>query len=683
MELFLIALGVLVATLALMAAAAALPGGSRASILLRGGVGPGGMALGCALGLCGVFAQPWGSTLTAHLPCGWHLPLGAGILGLDPLSRAFLLPAFGLGLVCALAGAIALRHDVSPDAAHPSSMGGHNLGGHWFFFTLLTLALALVVTARDGIFLLIAWEAMSVAPFFLIEYNDHDPQVRYASWVYLVAAHLGALCLLACFALLWCMTGSTAFADFALAPSGVGASAVFVLALLGFGAKAGLAPLHVWLPEAHPAAPSHVSAFLSGAMINAGVYGVMRVLSFFTPLSASPVWWSWLLVGVGLASAISGVLKAMEQANLKRILAYSSVENMSLLLMGTGVALMGLQQGSLPVAVLALSGVLLHMLNHAAFKSLLFLCAGEVLHSTGTLRLNLLGGLQKRLPLLGVFFAVGTASIACLPPFNGFFGEFLLVLALGHGLTLGSMEHVLGLLLTLAGMALVGGLAVATFIKVYGVVFLGEARNEVAVDLHLPPAGALLPLCLPALACVGLGLASFWIAPHLALALPPEAGRTAEALGAVATSMRGMLGKAACYGAALAGLAGLLLLWRRWLLRGDFAPTRHITWSCGFQQASPRIQYTGMSLSEPTTRLFAPLMGMRVTADLDPRLFPARASLRVFRPDQVLTRVFTPLFQGIVRLCDALKIIQQGRIHVYILYMLLTLVALLLWGLSE
>ncbi|MBO4301060.1 MAG: hypothetical protein J5861_05605, partial [Desulfovibrio sp.] len=471
-------------TLSLLAAAAlfcallAVCPPSRTTALVANILGAVGASIGCLTGLVALAVGPWTEAVTLYLP--WGLPVGSCTLGLDTTSRLFLLPVFGLGFVCAISGGLSLRHE-------PPEM--HNLGAHWLFYLLLLLGLALVMAARDAVFFMLAWEIMSLAPFFLIDFNDGDSKVRDASWVYLTAAHLGAVALMAFFVLLWQVTGQTALSGAAmhtaLAKAGPGLQAtLFVLAVLGFGAKAGLAPMHVWLPEAHPAAPSHVSALLSGAMINAGLYGIIRSLALLAPAGKAPEWWGWALLLLGLTTGIMGILKATAQINLKRLLAYSSVENMGLMTMGLGAGLIGLSCGNSWIAVMGISGALLHMCNHATFKGLLFLCAGEVLHACGTVRMAQLGGLQKKLPLAGIAFAVGAASIACLPPFNGFAGELLLALSLLDGPSLTGVERQMGLLLSFAGLACISGLAAALYAKAYGITFLGQPRSGFATNAH-------------------------------------------------------------------------------------------------------------------------------------------------------------------------------------------------------
>ena len=692
METLLAALFLLAGTALLMACCAllpqALPQARRAAHVL----GPAGIVLGCGTGLYAVLAGPWQETLAHLLP--WGLPLGSGALALDALSRVFLLPVFAVGGVCALSGFFSLRH-------YPA--GEHNLGAHWMFFSLLLLALTLVCTARDAVLFLLAWEVMSLSPFFLIEFHDSESQVREASWIYLVAAHLGVLFLLTLFALLWHESGSTAFALFEVQPTSLAGTLVFALAVLGFGTKAGVFPMHVWLPEAYPAAPSHAAALLSGAVSNAGLYGIFRVLDFFalsTDTTAAgtdllalfrlPGWWGWALLGLGLATGLVGIFKAMAQNNLKRLLAYSSVENMGIMLMGLGTGLVGLHLGQLWIAILGFTASLMHMLNHAAFKSLLFLCAGEILNSVHTVRLDLLGGLQKRLPLVGAAFALGAASIACLPPFNGFNSEFLLALGLAGGLQIYNTEATLGLLAALTGLALISGMGTTVYIKAYGIAFLGEARSGAAQKAEAAPALEMLPLLPPALACVALGLGAGWLLPQLIYALPHPLSLPLQTPGGSPLASVVPLTEKASLLLMRAGMLGLgmviitlfILGIRKVLLHEGNAPTRHPTWGCGFQKGSSRIQYSGASFSEPTARFFGLFMGVRVRRSMDKGFFPVKATLEVSAVDRVRSGLFTPLFEGIERVCDALKIIQHGRIHLYILYMLVTVVVLLVWGLQ-
>lgn len=631
--------------------------------------GPLGAACGCALGMAGLFTDSWTDSLLWTQ--AWGLPVGSLSLGLDALSRVFLLPVFGLGFVCACAGGISLRHTRASE---------HNLAAHWLFYLLLVLGMAVVMMAHDAVLFLLAWEVMSLSPFFLIDFNDSDRNVRDASWVYLVAAHLGAVLLLAFFGLLWQNAGDTAFAVLPLreGPAVPLASVLFVLSLLGFGAKAGIAPMHVWLPEAHPAAPSHISALLSGAMINAGLYGIIRSCEFVAPLSAAPAWWGWLALFLGLGTALMGILKALAQSNLKRLLAYSSVENMGLMLMGVGAWLIGSHSGNSWIGTLGLAGAMFHMLNHSAFKGLLFLTAGEVLHATGTVRMDLLGGLQQRMPLVGAAFGIGAVSIACFPPFNGFAGEFVLALSLLDGSSLPGVEQQLGLLMALVVLGLVSGLAAATYAKAYGITFLGAPRSRCVEEAHRPRPRDLWPLAIPAFLCVAGGLAYGhcfrWLISTVNAPLPdPAAGQQ------VMLRVADMLGTVSLVGMVLLALVAALWLLRKACIAGRLR--REETWGCGYRYGTARVQYTDASFSEPLGRLFGGAMGLKVHQELDGRYFPGKASVAISAPDRLRTGLFTPLFEGVEKLCNMCKILQHGKIHLYILYILATLVALLAWGL--
>ncbi len=671
METFLLAL-LLMAVGALLTGVVALRPVSVATNRTANFIGPASAAAACLLGAYGLFSGGWSSAESFILP--WGLPFGSFALGLDPLSRLFLLPVFALGFTCALSGCISLRH------CDPSE---HNLGAHWLFYLLLLLGMTCVMTARDALLFMLSWEIMSLSPFFLIDFNDRDRLVQDASWVYLVAAHLGAVLLIAFFALLWQQSGSTLFSAMAMkSPSHV--TALFLLALLGFGSKAGLAPLHVWLPEAHPAAPSHVSALLSGAMLNAGLYGLIRSFDFFGPAQLLPGWWGWLLMAVGMLTALMGILKALAQSNLKRLLAYSSVENMGLMVMGAGIGLVGIHTGSAWTAALGFSGCLFHMLNHSAFKGLLFLCAGEVLHATGTVNMTALGGLQRRMPLLGALFALGAASIACLPPFNGFAGEFVLSLSMIRSLELPGMEQKIAMLACLTGLMLTSGVSAAVYAKAYGMTFLGQPRTSAAVDIHALENRLLLPLLVPAAACVCGGLFAPWafkmVQPTLEFIPVMHAGLMAPA-GHVIASTERLLTHISLFGGAALLLVLIAVLTRRALLARS-GVKRGPVWGCGYQYGTPRIQYTPASFVEPASRIFGHVMGTTVKVTKTDGLFPDPASLDVDAPDVVRGKFYAPLFQLMERACNALKILQNGLVNMYILYILITLVALLIWGIA-
>ena len=386
--------------------------------------------------------------------------------------------------------------------------GGHPENGRKlrFFYGTLTAGMALVVIARNGVLFLFGWEIMALSAFFLVTTEDGVREVRRSGWIYLVATHVAALCLLALFSLLRAASGSFSLEPLqanSLTPAGTmypwSATAIFVCALVGFGLKAGIMPLHVWLPGAHANAPSHVSAIMSGVMIKMGIYGLVRVLG---AAAAPPLAWGYTVLGLGVVSGVLGVAFAVGQHDLKRLLAYHSIENIGIIVIGLGLALIGRTLARADWIVLGLGGALLHVWNHALFKSLLFFSAGSVIHATGTREIDRLGGLAKAMPRTSLAFLVGAVAICGLPPLNGFVSELLIYLGLFGTLGIGEGSACPLAAFAAPALALIGGLAVACFVKVFGAVFLGSARTEVARHAHesagsmLGPMGVLMGCCL-------------------------------------------------------------------------------------------------------------------------------------------------------------------------------------------
>ena len=467
--------------------------------------GVGGAVLGGLIGLVPTVSVLWTGRVETWRGA-WQVPLGSFSVQLDALSAFFLLPILGLATVAALYGGEYLM-------AYRSRK---NLGAAWFFFNLLVASMVMVALAQNGVLFLLAWEIMSLASFFLVTFENEQETVRQAGWTYLVATHLGTVFLLVLFLLLGRQAGSLDFDRFLAASGSIApmAGVAFSLALIGFGTKAGFMPLHVWLPEAHPAAPSHVSALMSGVMIKTGIYGLLRTLTFLGPPAS---WWGWVLIGIGLVSGLGGVLFALAQHDLKRLLAYHSVENIGIIALGLGVGVLGLALHQPALAVLGLAGGLLHVLNHALFKGLLFLGAGAVIHATGTRDIEHLGGLIRRMPWTAAMFFIGSVAICGLPPLNGFVSEFLIYVGAFTGLGLSGVS-VWGTA-TIAGLAMIGGLAAACFTKAFGIVFLGEPRSELA---HVHEAGwaMLAPMAVLAIGCVAVG----FLAPQVVAAMKPVIG---------------------------------------------------------------------------------------------------------------------------------------------------------------
>ena len=633
---------------------------SGLAALWRPRLGVGGLVAGCVLGLI-----PAGRVLlggaTESFRLSWNVPYGAFFVEVDALSAFFLIPIFVLSALTAVYG----------DEYLAAWRGKRRLGASWFFFNLLVASMVMVVLARNAVLFLTAWELMALTSFFLVTFEDEKESVRDAGWTYLVASHLGTAFLLAMFVLLGREAGSLDFNRFAPVNAGV----LFLLAVIGFGTKAGFMPLHVWLPEAHPAAPSHVSALMSGVMIKMGIYGLLRTLTFLGP---PPLWWGWLLVAIGLSSGVLGVLFALAQHDLKRLLAYHSVENIGIIALGLGVGLLGLSSGSMSLAALGFAGALLHVVNHALFKGLLFLGAGAVLHATGTREIEHLGGLAKRMPWTAATFLVGAVAISGLPPLNGFVSEFLIYLGSYAGAVRGGAPVAVPLLGVIAGLALIGGLAAACFTKAFGIVFLGEPRHDHAAHAHEPGLSMRLPMALLAGGCGLIGL----LAPFVVKVLPPvlaclTRARVADSLADAVQPLTLIV--FGCVGVLV--LVGGLLWLRHALLSGRRVETA-VTWDCGYAEPTARMQYTASSYAQPLTELFAPLLRTRRKFAPPVGIFPQASSLATETPDMAREAVFRPLFAGTGWALGRLRWLQQGRIQLYVLYIALTLLVLLIWKLG-
>jgi NADH:ubiquinone oxidoreductase subunit 5 (subunit L)/multisubunit Na+/H+ antiporter MnhA subunit len=388
-----------------------------------------------------------------------------------------------------------------------------------------------------------------------------------------------------------------------------------------------------------------------------------------------------LLVAVGVTSGVLGVLLALAQHDLKRLLAYHSVENVGIIALGLGLGLVGLHVGSPALAVLGFAGGLLHVVNHAVFKGLLFLGAGALLQATGTREIDALGGLLGRMPRTGLAFLIGAAAICGLPPLNGFVSEFLIYLsALGAAASLGIVAAVPGLVV-IAALALIGGLAIACFTKAFGVIFLGEARSAHAADAQDPGLRMRLPMQILAATCLVIGLGSPLLIGPLAPVLGQVTGLASDTVsGEVMRIGRALEPLSAC-AVGLLGLVALVAALRRWLLAGRSVTTA-VTWDCGFRRPSPRMQYTASSFAQPLTDLFAPLIGTRRRLVLSDGFFPRTGSFASETPDPYRERLYRPAFRGIDKSLSAFRWLQHGRVQLYVLYIAFTLIALLLWTLG-
>jgi hydrogenase-4 component B len=619
--------------------------------------------LGSGLGLWGVITF-WVTGDSRPVVLAWSLPGAEFRVGIDGLSAFFLVPIF---LVSLLGNVYGLAYWNQAD--HPEN--GRKLR---LFYGALTAGMALLVIARNGILFLFGWEVMALSAYFLVTTEDHDKEVRDTGWLYLVAAHVSILCLFALFGLLRAASGS-----FTLAPLAEGsvspamATAIFVLALVGFGLKAGLMPLHVWLPSSHAIAPSHVSAIMSGVILKMGVYGLVRITSLFPH---PPVEWGATVLVLGVISGVLGVAFAIGQHDLKRLLAYHSIENIGIIVMGLGLALIGRSLGRADWVILGLAGGLLHVWNHAFFKALLFLSAGSVIHATHTREIDHLGGLAKAMPWTSLCFLVGAVAICGLPPLNGFVSEFLIYLGL-FGTLLGNGNGLAfpGAAFAAPALALIGALAVACFVKVYGAVFLGTARSEHARHAGESPPAMAVPMGVLVACCVLIGVAPILVIPVLAQAVSAwDSGLTDVDSRLAALAPLGWI--------TVMGLVLIAALFVGGVVLGlcvRHKVERRATWGCGYAAPTARMQYSSSSFAQMLVGLFAWALRPSVHRPEGLPLFPTKSEFHSSVPDPVLDQAVLPAFRLGARVFSWVRLVQHGSIQTYLLYIFVALVILLLW----
>ncbi len=598
----------------------------------------------------------------------WTIPFGAFFVEIDTLSAFFLLCIFILSIITAIYGSRYLLEYKNKSLAKAI-----------FFFNVLVSSMALVVVSANGILFLICWEVMSIASFFLVTFEDEHKHVRQAGIVYLVATHIGTAFLLVMFILLGKESNSLDFDKFAavkLLPIST-ASFIFILSVIGFGTKAGLVPFHVWLPEAHPAAPSHVSALMSGVMIKTGIYGIIRVLTF---LPMPPVWWGWLLIIIGAVSGIIGVLFALAQHDIKRLLAYHSVENIGIITMGLGLGVVGINSGNQILAILGFGGAILHVLNHALFKGLLFLGAGSIVCATGTREIDELGGLGKNMFVTSITFLIGAVAICGIPPLNGFISEFLIYTGSFNCLFTKQLNLAVQSIIIIGSLALIGGLALACFTKVYGIVFLGELRSRHAVNVKESHKMMLIPMIVLSALCAFIGLFSSVVLRMLNHCIAEISGIEVDVVSLQLLPLCRVLTKISFSAFCLFAAIIVLLIVRRKLLSAGKVNIA-ATWDCGYAKPDAKMQYTASSFAQPLVDTFKMILRTSKKTEQIKNLFPLNGQFESSTPEVSRDYLFDPIFKGVYSLLGRLRWLQQGNIQLYILYIALTLIILIIWKL--
>jgi hydrogenase-4 component B len=612
---------------------------------------------GCLLGLYSVIAPLQGAAI-ASCSVSW-LHFFSLSFSLDALSAFFLIPIF---TICPLAALYSFHY--LDDERHSGRVGLNS-----FCLNLLIISMALVATADNIISFALVWEVMSLSSFLLVMHEYQKADTRRAGYIYFIFTQAGAMFIFAAFALAYSSTGSFSLADFQVIPANIKVI-VFFLALVGFGSKAGIFPLHMWLPHAHPAAPSHISAIMSGVMIKMGIYGIFR---FYAQLGVTDMVFGQAVLVFGMVSGVLGVVYALGKHDLKKLLAYSSVENIGIILIGAGLGMIGIASKDPVMAGFGFAGSLLHVLNHSIFKSLLFLGAGAVLQKSGLRHMDQLGGLIKRMPTTGRTFLVGSISISGLPPFNGFVSEFLIYFGAFHGLTSNSSPFIF-IMLAILALAIIGGLAAACFSKVVGVVFQGEPRSEKAEMSHEVGFTMTVPMMLLAVSCLVIGtvptpfVKTVFLGLKSIEALPPVA--PAEVMAVTANL-------------AFAARLFLAIFLFSVLLQKVFYVKKEVgrgpTWGCGFTQPTVRMQYTGTSYAMSIVSFFKPFVQIRTKYSGIHRIFPSR-TLYETRVDDIAEKALVDRFVSpLLYLLGKLRWIQHGHIQLYIGYIIVTIIVLLLF----
>ncbi len=641
-------------------------------------VGCGAAVAGSLLELVGFAAAIFSASPTAvDLPSG--NPVFTWAVRIDPLSAYF-----GATLAV-LAAAVSLY---SFGYLRPME-GRRNLGAFGFFFNLQLLSLALVFTASNAFFFLVAWEVMALTAYCLVSFEHEKEEVRKAGALFLIMSHAGTGLLLIAFLVLASASGSLDFSSFHLLASRMPPlqqGTVFLLFFFGFGVKAGLVPVHIWLPKAHPVSPSNVSALMSGIVIKTGIYGMARV--FFDFYGRPPLWMGTVVLGLGVATALLGVLYALMENDLKRLLAWSSIENVGIILMGFGAALMFRALGRTDLAALALVAALYHTFNHALFKGLLFLGAGSVVQATHTRNMERMGGLVRRMSVTALCFLVGALAISGLPPLNGFVSEWLTYQALLAGF--GTTQSLTRLMFPIAGslLALTAALAAACFVKAFAVPFLALPRSEEAAEAREVSFTMRAGMAVLAAGCVALGLG----ATRFVRVFDPITQQTLDVRASSALVMaRGWaLSPGTAHGGSIstAGMALFLLLagaafalplalrWRRRSLRGP-------VWDCGLPGLTADNEYTATAFSKPLRMVFSALYRPRREIQAEYEVSPYYPSAIRFESEIEPTfekRLYGPLREWIMAVANRMKGIQAGSVNLYLAYIFIALVLLLLFG---
>jgi formate hydrogenlyase subunit 3/multisubunit Na+/H+ antiporter MnhD subunit len=616
---------------------------------------------GSVFGLVVAIRDLVGGVAVHRVALPWSLPNASFIVGIDPLTSFFLVPLFLLGAITSIYGHHYL-HEARPRLRR---------GIAFVTMNVLLASMVLLLVARQAVLFLVAWETMSLAAYFLFTYEHESLEVRKAGFIYLVVAHFGVACLIVLFLLLRGPSGSFAFERIASTPVGYPFAAVaFALAVLGFGIKAGLLPFHVWLPQAHAAAPSHVSAFMSGALIKMGIYGILRVGLL---LGAARPFFGAALLCLGALTAVFGISIAAYQRDFKRVLAYSSVENMGLVTLGIGLGYWGQSSGHPLVAAAGFVGALLHVYNHTVMKGLLFLLSGNVLHACHTKDLERLGGLGKRMPITFALLVIGAVAISGLPPLSAFVSEWLLYTGLMRGALDGVGAGAVACVMAVAMLSFIGAIAALCFVRLVGTSMLGEPRSDDALRAKESSLGLWLPAVPLGLIVIAQGLFPNrflgWIHEVVAQLLGSNGldGIASLGLGTIARVNR------MSFIVLVIAIAIVAVVFGKRRVRSTVP-----TWDCGYAAPTARMQYTARGMSELFTDVVLPRrLVPKFIRSLPVGVLPTAGHLEGETSDPLTRDAYGPFVTRWADRFARLRWMQQGHLHIYLLYILMTLIVAL------
>ncbi len=594
---------------------------------------------------------------------------GQEMLSIDSLSAIFI-------IIIAVAGITTSIYSKGYLQQYLDKKSSAHISLHYLSLVILVLAMFMVVMSSGGFSFLFSWELMTIASFVLILFDAQRREVTRAALTYLVMMHIGFVLLIAAFSTLYAFTGQASFDAISLYISDGKTILLFVLFLLGFGMKAGLFPMHIWLPEAHPAAPSHVSAIMSGVMIKTGVYGVMRVIWQLNQADELYIIGIIILIA-GIITGLWGILLATTQNDMKRLLAYSSMENVGIIFIGLGIATLSKASGAESIATIALCGTLLHLINHSLFKSLLFYGAGNIYSQTHTTHLDKLGGIAKHMPLTAILFLVATVAICALPPLNGFVGEFLIYLGMFDSVRDGmnTLPAAVGLL----SMALIGGFVVLAFSKLYSIVFFGSPRHHHVAESREVDNYRIVAMVVPAIIICLIGILpqySIKVIEGVALQFLPSATPILEQY--ITPTL---------FYVSLTVLMLIIVIALLYVIKSRAQRRRVVThgptWGCGFTSPNIHMQYTGESFAEGVESIATSITKNTIEGKAVGKgeIFPTKHNYGIKHKDKI-DSLFAAWWVEFLRLINKrIMSLRTGKINHYILFALLFLVAIFILSL--